>query len=251
MVCSAKSIRELIDQDIYSEDFVQMKSDISKRGGELYDFDAAYKLYSLKKSDIVAAYAENGDIKSAISEEFRWMVPTKDGNRVATILLDNREWVEVGYREKIEEKSEYVGIIDTDVIDRQQLHKTLDKKSKDVIIDLKNIWVPQYHMNFTYFRTETDEYLIPYATRPDFTGLKNGEAYEAKVAIETLKQNMPMDYNLDDDGGANAGAGIPLIENSDSSSSATFYTIVFTVAGVSVVLLGLGIGLLVVKVKKE
>lgn len=191
LVCFASNTSDIINKDIYSNEFAKIKSDISKDENltkvGTFDFDSAYKVYTLTQPHISLAYDEHQNIKNAITNEYKWMIPTTDNKQLATAQLSNDKWEIIGYKEDDNSKNTYA-------IDKQQITKAFDKQSKitgDNIIDYKNIWSPMIYTTFAYIQTNENEYLIPFGSRPDLTGLENGKIYEAKTAVEILNKNAP------------------------------------------------------------
>jgi len=195
-ICFAKSVEYAIDQDILSEEFLTVIHDITGShdladDDVLYDYQASYKLYSTVDFNIVSAYNLLGSMENVISEDnCRWMLPTKDGTKVYTAILNGNKWQVIGSSAEPDPETA-MAIVSTDTMDKAQLRERLVGRFED-IVDIKYIWAPLYHGTFAYIQAEGCEYLVPQCSRPDFTGLENGELYEASVVIETLGRKMPI-----------------------------------------------------------
>ncbi|MFY9198680.1 MAG: hypothetical protein WBK75_05540 [Acutalibacteraceae bacterium] len=246
LVCFASNTSDFINKDTSSDEFTKLKYDISKEDNhtksEIFDFESAYKVYTLTHHHISSAYSKHGNIKNAITSQYNWMIPTADNKSLATAELSNDKWSIIGYKEGDSPKNTYV-------IDKQQISKALDKQSKitgDNIIDYKNIWSPMIYTTFVYIQTSQNEYLIPFGSRPDLTGLENGKIYEAKDAVEILNIKAPPQTDntkkLDN-------AGVNSSQNNTDNSNKKSNT--FLISGLIVLILLAGIAVYFFKFSKN
>ena len=58
-----------------------------------------------------------------------------------------------------------------------------------------------------YVKTENNEYIIPYLSRPDFSEFKNGAIYDRHETVELLKKEYPPEYFEINDGEPRTGDG--------------------------------------------
>lgn len=175
------------------------------------NFAAAYKVHTFTEHDIVAAYKEKGSVGALISDEYRWMVPTDAGDLV-TVTKSNEsgEWEPIGVALGDGRKTARA-----DAIDKSALTRTVARQT-DQVTDMKYVVSYFYNTTFAYVQTDGQEYLVPYCTRPEFTGLTNGQMYTAAQVMDTLYEKYgeinPEDGDLNGNAGADLG-DISLISN--------------------------------------
>ena len=73
-----------------------------------------------------------------------------------------------------------------------------------------------YHTNFVYMKMADGEFLIPYGSRPDLTGLENGELYTPQEVSNTLAISFDGVYSTDE----NAGVATQEYRNDDLNGGA-------------------------------
>jgi len=181
------------DQILNSNEFNEVKkvaensNDLIK-SDEQFDFKAAYKEYELINYDIVSEYKKGENIESLISDEFNWKIPTTDQNLAVIKKVDNK-WEVVA----IENKNSSDSKIKSNIINKVSVSKAIIKETSN-IKDLKYIKSEMYHTSFSYVKVENGkEFLIPYGSRPDLTGLENGKMYEASEVMDILYINFSID----------------------------------------------------------
>lgn len=193
------------------------------------DFEAAYKVYTFTEHDIVAAYKEKGSVEALIADEYKWMVPTDAGDLVTvTKSKKSGDWEPIGVALGDGRKTARA-----DAIDKSALARTVALQAGH-IADMKYVVSYFYNTTFAYVQADGQEYLIPYGSRPDFTGLTNGKMYTAARVMDTLYENYGQ--ILPDDGDLNGNAGaVSHVRN----SAWDVWIILGCVGGILAVLIGI------------
>ena len=97
-------------------------------------------------------------------------------------------------------------------------------------------YIPDYFSWFIYFSADEEAYIVPYSSRPDFSGLKNRNLYLFCDAAEALEEAYP----LSEMKSGYAGGGYEYGENNRSAEEKSYYlAAAFTVLLVLAVVLTL------------
>lgn len=161
--------------------------------------DEGYYLYSLLMPDIVMTLEKGSSIKDNISETCYIIVPIENG--YIKYLKDDNGIVS------------YVGDVlfngsskNTNIVNISVVKSILNNKKYAKATDVKAIEVPMYQTSFVYFRSNNEEYLIPFGSRPDLTGLENGKVYNVTDCLSVLSTTWG-DVSVDGDGRSNGNGG--------------------------------------------
>jgi len=157
------------------------------------NLEGAYKVYGLLNPDIVDTYKKQASIRDVISDEYKWQVPTENFDLVTVRKAQTANtWELVGVVFNDETDS-----MRSKVVNKSSLHTAISSRVKE-ISNLQYIDCPMYFTTFAYLESGGQEYLIPYSTRPDLTGLENGKMYTASDTVAILYTNFGErvpDYN--------------------------------------------------------
>ena len=154
---------------------------------ENLEIQKGYKVYWFKGHDIVRMYRQAGNVDALIDyEQYTWQIPTSTGNVATVIPSDVKgEWKVAG----IAEFDDAVETASKSVVDKDTLKCTISKQISDVK-DFKYVISHYYHTTFAYVKSGNQEYLIPYGSRPDLTGLENGKVYQPGSVMDILEETM-------------------------------------------------------------
>lgn len=162
-----------------------------------------YKLYFMSAPDFAKGVIAGKSVSEAISSDYVWDVPN-EAEQVFRIRVIDGQWKVIGYSTPLAGEKD-PSIIDLDLVDAAiaELAKSYDVSD----IQVQCFLADMYFANFVYITTPDNEYLIPFAARPDFTGLENGRLYTALEASQILVENFPliegeMNGSTDNNGGA-------------------------------------------------
>jgi hypothetical protein len=89
----------------------------------------------------------------------------------------------------------------------QKANKALVKRKLIAVYKHRN----PYHTSFVLCEIDNSEYLIPYGSRPDLTGLENGKLYTRKEVSQILSQTFGNGYSPNDNAGGPANVMHTLI----------------------------------------
>lgn len=160
-------------------------SEVVITGDENNDINKAeqgYKLYSLTSSDFISEVQMGKTLGELISSEYVWIVPTTDNQKIR-VIQKNKEWTISGYSAPSSVVA-ITDIVDLSVIDNDQKNNLFGEMNVERVQCFE---APLYHTNFIYYLTNQGEFLIPYGSRPDLTGLENGCIYSVHQVCEILK----------------------------------------------------------------
>jgi hypothetical protein len=174
----AKSDKDISGRifDNYKQDYQKLNADISPKTE--FDFSNSVPVYIYDddlKSDLQTFGSKISEKYSIITESERWMI-------------------EYG---KTSEGSWKEGMLSTFPVFSDQNGKEIDmnftmdwfiqKVKETVDCEIDDIKLVYYdHVYFVYFKSNSTEYTIPYATRPDLSKVENGKLYDANEAINTV-----------------------------------------------------------------
>lgn len=152
------------------------------------DTENLQKIYQFINPDIVKGFKEKGTLKELISKDYNWHITSMNKNNEKKInivlkkLEESKEWIAIGMSD-VSEHRNIINVMDDNVI------KYILKESEfDKVSNIQYIKSHMYRTTFFYFVSNHKEYVIPYGTRPDLTGLKNGKIYEVENAISILEK---------------------------------------------------------------
>lgn len=193
---------------------------INSTGDASNTLSDSYKLFETNGGRFAAEILDGKSVSELISTEYSWIV-LGDGDTAIKVIDDNDEWRVSGQSTPTE-----VTLASSN-INSDAVNSILEGVTEN-ITDLRCISSAAYYCNFVYINTESNEYLIPFSSRPDFTGLENGSLYTAYDAAVILNQNMPA-TEISDASDANvggAGSGVSVAsKGSDNIKNATNSTV--------------------------
>ncbi len=186
--------------------------------------NTVYKQYSLYADELITADANGEKLSNYLSDTYCWIVE-KSGCFVKVVFKDG-QWEAIGY-------ATYTQDSDTDIIDTSEFEQKLSilqSKNEGVDIDTAFFNIAAYKTSFAYISAGENEYLIPYGSRPDFTGMENGKVYTvAQIASKLTALSEGNDVNSDMNAGGFASA-------SDADSNNNIKYVIVTV-GIGIVFL--------------
>lgn len=190
-------VREAVfDSEILLENGVVNSLRVQAQDSSANQLENAYKMHSLTGTDFVAALQEGESLSDLISDDYAWIVSTTDN---VSIRLDasNGEWEVLGYSTPASEA------VVTDSIQINGIDQKLEAiegngATPEVLLCFE---VPKYHTNFIYVSTESSDFLIPYGSRPDLTGLENGKVYTSQEAGNILALSFDGVYDGEENSG--------------------------------------------------
>lgn len=176
-----------------------------------YDYDATYKAYKLPHL-FITAYKKCGSFLSIVEDDYQWKVPFE--NSVGTTgyaVLSERDGKLAYLGKSIGDtcKNEYISedMIRTAIKDSDLIDKPLTK--------LTYLQSFMYNTTFVLLADKENEYIIPFAIRPEWSPVENGKLYTAEdlIAIyyDTYDEDALSEHG-DEDG------GVPLREHRNTSS---------------------------------
>lgn len=192
----------------------------------------AYKVYTLKSTDFMVAVQEGEDLSKLISDDYDWIVSTSS-NESIHLSKSNGEWEVLGYSTP----SSKIAVNETVQI------STLDQQVKNLADNEKAVKsllcfeMPRYHTSFVYVSTESDNFLVPYGSRPDLTGLENGKLYTPKEVYQILERSFGATNESEKDG------GVGVDQKAESTSSLVTWGCAFVLVAIS--------GMLFVFIRKQ
>lgn len=164
--------------------------------------DAGYKLFTLSSPDFLKSLQKKDPISSFITNEYVWVVSAQD--KMVKVNDKGGEWSVIGYSESGSDLLSTTAL--SGMIDLSSVNSLLSAKAGDGA-DVTGATVcfdaPMYHTSFVLCDIGGSEYLIPYGTRPDLTGLENGTLYSRQQVTDILSENFGTSYS----GDHNTGGG--------------------------------------------
>lgn len=168
--------------------------------GEEADFGnytTACKLCYMEDRDFYRAAADGGIIEWA-PEEYVWVISTKGGGETVFSLTDGGTWEMSSYRGPI--SSGRTGdTVNMDIVSQAVIDLSGGTES---IADVPAVCVSAFHTNFVCFVSGGEEYFVPFGSRPDLTGLVNGQVYTAQKLVEALDVAYSGHVDFCENGGA-------------------------------------------------
>lgn len=139
-----------------------------------------YKVHYMSSEDFSELLGQGNEVKEIADTDYKWTVPV-NSNEV-TVAKTGGKWEVVG--------SGTISDI-SDIIDVKSFKHQYADRYEDMNMVCVN--VVDYHTPFILYTLNGKGYVIPYSSRPDFTGLKNGKSYSLKEAQKILKMNFSDD----------------------------------------------------------
>lgn len=132
-----------------------------------------YKVHYISSEDFSELLGQGNEVKEIADTDYKWTVPV-NSNEV-TVAKTGGKWEIVG--------SGTISDI-SDIIDVKSFKHQYADRYEDMNMVCVN--VVDYHTPFILYKLNGKEYVIPYSSRPDFTGLKNGKSYQLYEAQKIL-----------------------------------------------------------------
>jgi len=187
-----EAVKEILNQSMKDMDGLLSydRMDINE-----FDMSNAYKAYNFIDENIVEEYKKTGSFEQLISDKYTWKIPTST-NYLITMRKneDKNDWKVMAISNELQNDmlKSAVDITNTTniseiIINENKINEV--QKFKYVISNL-------FGTTFTYLSADDKEYIIPYGTRPDLTGLDNGCLYEVEDAINILDAHFELPDNL-------------------------------------------------------
>lgn len=188
-----------------------------------------YYSYTLVYPDIAKSMEKDTKLKNLISENYCIVVPTEKGY-VKYLKDTNGDITYVG-DVVFNEKTKNTNIVNISTV-KNILGSAKYVDATDIIV----LDVPMYQTSFVYFLANNVEYLIPFGSRPDLTGLENGKVYKATDCLAELSAtwgNTSVDGNGLSNG--NGGSVDSVVENPNIIKNSIIFGIISSLIIVGVV----------------
>ena len=178
-----------------------------------YDYDAAYKAYKLPHL-FISAYKESGSFGSIAGDDYQWRIPFENSAGTSGYAILGEKEGKLAYLGKAIGatcKNEYISeeIIRNAVKETDLIEKPLVK--------LTFLQSFMYNTTFVLLSDGDNEFVIPFAVRPEWSPVENGKIYTAKDLIAKyydMYDEEELSKHGDEDG------GVPLRNhNSETISS--------------------------------
>ena len=180
------------------------------------DFSSSYKVF--QTSDNIA-HIKDGTILDDVSDEFLINVPLDE--RTICYFDDSYELIGIAQHS-----------LDEPIISMEYIDNTFsefaDGRNYDPVVLVES---KMHYVTFALTKIGEEEYVIPYASRPDFLGLTNGVIYSSEDFIELIYNNSPYGISSDSDG------GLPLSVIDEKENKAHQMNMLYF-AGLSLVVIG-------------
>lgn len=146
-----------------------------------------YKEYSVSFK-FLEGLSKGTPIEELLPDDYAWMIPS--GNSLAKAVLKDGAWKVIGYSYATPEQIAN-NEADDDSIRIDKINSAIETITSNgsVIKDVVCVKVVGYFSTFVCIVSD-ETYLIPFCSRPDFTGLINGKLYSASDVYETLLHTM-------------------------------------------------------------
>jgi len=165
-----------------------------------FNMDNLLKIYSFNNPDIVSAFHKTKTLKDAFSEDYIWSLSLREEG--INILFAQEEtdgtWHIMGANDSLNR----LKAVSTNIV-----FSTEDMRKRIPYQDIENLCYARshmYHTDFVYFTHQQKEYVIPFGTRPDLTGLQNEQIYEVESAMDILEKQFGK-FDLDKDNQLSGG----------------------------------------------
>ncbi len=142
------------------------------------DTDDAYGEYKCYRvgSDFLKNLADGASVKELLPDEYVWKMETEYST--ATVgLNDNNEWCSagVGY---LDPQLVASGTVDSRFVRFDMVNSALEEIGAANVQDVFCVELSGSYTNLVCIQAD-NVYIVPFCSRPDFTGLENGKLYTA------------------------------------------------------------------------
>lgn len=168
------------------------------RGMGKISYDHAYRAYEFTDHNFIHQFNAGMSLDELISEQYMWIVPTKNDGQIRVIQEDNDTWTVAG--------QVLSNGLDDRIVSDDFFAAVNTNRDFIEVYEAKHLISHMYYTEFVYIQTNEGEYLIPNSSRTDFTGFVNGEVYSVSDAITLLQKNYPENINQGDMDGGGARA---------------------------------------------
>ena len=166
------------------------------------EIEKAYKQYEIVNHDIVMMYREKGSIEAIISEDYAWMVPTKN-NFLTKVIFKDGEWKAIGAADYSDYSEE---IFQSVIMDKTVVDQIIDDELRDAKIEtIKFLDVGMFHLEFVFIQADGVEYLIPYNVSNNWINLERRlyKVDEFDVIMEVIYDHFGVENWVYDENGNN------------------------------------------------
>ena len=174
------------------------------------------KIYNLTTPCFAYNYLSGEGFNSLGADDYKWLLYDAQ-KREMSVIKKGDKWTLIGIS-TLSGLTKETGYIDLSIIDNINNNPELIGVEKLTDVTVKCYDAPFYNLKFIYLKTIYDEYIVPFSSRPDFTGLVNGEIYKLNDAAEILNVNFPVNEGLMENDG-NGGGHLSLDENYTRTSN--------------------------------
>ena len=188
-----------------------------------------YKLYTINDPMFLSKLSDSKAVNKILQNDYEWIVPTDENTTIRVDKIDN-QWEVIGYSEAVE--------TNTDRIDFKKVEAKTSVSSNIKNAELKKsvcFEIPNYHTEFVYLSDSKNNYLIPFSSRPDLTGLNNGQLYTVEKAQKILESHFGTENVKPDENGGGAGV-ISQEQNTKNDNRSTY--IIIAISLIVIVSLG-------------
>lgn len=155
---------------------------------------SAYKVYTSNASWFFEKLSEGVSVSELVDDEYHWLLPRN--NSVAYVRKgEDNKWEAVGSATAPTDDD----TIKSNIVRFDEVNAAINSlEEQSEAKDIRCVNLPEYHSYFVFVTLSDAIYVVPYSTRPDFTGLENGALYTSDEAMAILKQNMGEVYTEGD-----------------------------------------------------
>lgn len=173
-----------------------------------FDLENAYWVNVFREPDFVKVYEKAGELSSLITDKNGyWVIPTDTGYKAYAGEAGSGFAYEGLAYPMNPEAAALAG--EKDITKRAILEEVLQQEGlENSVYDSCFVESGVYRTSFYYCKNnEGEELLVPYGSRPDFTGLVNGKVYRVPEVTEILQQTMPQSETENWTNGGRGGNG--------------------------------------------
>lgn len=151
--------------------------------------DVAYRYYFIRSEVLRDKALAGEDISLSITNDSHvWVVPM---DKSAACYYEEDGLWKCGITMQYPSDGSGTGEFVNNMQVSQRIMQVLDR-GESLILGPVYFRAPKYSTVFAYFKTDMDQYLIPYSHVSRFTKLINGELYTALEAIRTIEEYYPI-----------------------------------------------------------
>lgn len=150
----------------------------------------AYKVYDITSVNFIDELSKGTKISGLLPEKYSWLIPGQN-TLVNVIFNEENKWETAWFRDETQKIPN--SIVQNDVVQFDVVNSAVENLRLNSSSEVTNVVCVDLVAFRTYFVCVefTDKtYLIPFGSRPDFTGLENGALYSPDEVEALLKQNM-------------------------------------------------------------